>query len=120
MRYARLEAVGGLRKHLRMTAILGSGLALVGTFIQFSLSIRQLEGFERETFRTIDDWRREVSWRHPFRRRRHRSEIARVLAASPDEAAVYARVGRLLFSWTLLTVAATLFLIQAITTAITG
>lgn len=97
-----------------MTSLLGSALALVGTFIQFYVSIQQLDRLERDTFRVIDDWRHEVSWRHPIRRRRHRSVVARLLADSPDEAAAFHRVERLLLSWSILVIAAGLFLIQAL------
>lgn len=89
-----------------MTALIASGCAFIGTFVQFGMAIQQLAASEKETFRTIDDWRSEFSWRNPIRRRRHRKELQEVLDAYPTEAATYKRVERLLLSWSLLVVGA--------------
>ncbi len=82
--------------------------ALAGTILQFWLSMQQLVAHERDaarTFRIVDDWRREVPWRRPVRRGRQRKAIQRVLAGSPDEAALYRRVRQTLTAWFLLMLA---------------
>lgn len=100
------ETVLQVGQHHGVNAFIASGLGLLGTSIQFYLSLQQLDAVERDAFRTIDDWRTEVSWRRPIARRRHRRVVAELLDSNPEDAASFKGVWRLILSWTLLVVGA--------------
>lgn len=114
----RARCVVGTQHDGPMSAIFVTGLALVGTWIQFVLSVQQVDGFEREAFRVIDDWRTEVPRRRPIRWYRHRRALREILASSPDEAAAFKRVWRLVVSWALLLSAAGIAFVVSVVSVI--
>lgn len=103
---------------MTMTEVLvlfaATGLML-GTYIQMRLVALELPEDQRTLFVTIEEWRNEFRWWRPFKRRKQRQMVDKMLGDLGQEGRTYFRLRAMLLGWALLFAGAVLAFAAGIT-----